>query len=200
MQSEFDNKQGGEVGIDAVEEGLQGRTSATVKAPHESRWSSVWRHVKWTLIIFYALSIVAFGGLLTLLIAGATDQSLPDKWYRDYVIEIVSQIINALFCVTGLGLIPWRFRDLYHVATENPRIFDSHNYTTKISCLRWIVILYAANSIFQIGCALCMWLCRPDGRPKWLVSTFVALALTTAGTAGIMQIILFRPEKRELIS
>jgi hypothetical protein len=28
-------------------------------------------------------------------------------------VEIDSQILNALFCVTGFGLIPWRFRDLY---------------------------------------------------------------------------------------
>jgi hypothetical protein len=30
------------------------------------------------------------------------------KW-----IEWDSQILNALFCVTGFGLAPWRFRDLY---------------------------------------------------------------------------------------
>ena len=30
-------------------------------------------------------------------------------------IEIDSQILNALFCVTGFGLIPWRFRDLYYL-------------------------------------------------------------------------------------
>ena len=28
-------------------------------------------------------------------------------------LEIDSQILNALFCVTGLGLIPWRFKELY---------------------------------------------------------------------------------------
>lgn len=28
-------------------------------------------------------------------------------------VEIDSQILNALFCVTGFGLAPWRFRDLY---------------------------------------------------------------------------------------
>jgi hypothetical protein len=28
-------------------------------------------------------------------------------------IEIDSQILNALFCVTGFGLAPWRIRDLY---------------------------------------------------------------------------------------
>ena len=30
-------------------------------------------------------------------------------------VEIDSQILNALFCVTGFGLIPWRFRDLYYL-------------------------------------------------------------------------------------
>lgn len=30
-------------------------------------------------------------------------------------IEIDSQILNALFCVTGFGTIPWRFRDLYYL-------------------------------------------------------------------------------------
>lgn len=30
-------------------------------------------------------------------------------------IEIDSQILNALFCVTGFGLIPWRFRDLCYL-------------------------------------------------------------------------------------
>ena len=28
-------------------------------------------------------------------------------------LEIDAQILNALFCVTGLGLIPWRFKELY---------------------------------------------------------------------------------------
>jgi hypothetical protein len=36
------------------------------------------------------------------------DNSPRKKW-----LEIDSQILNALFCVTGFGLAPWRFRDLY---------------------------------------------------------------------------------------
>lgn len=36
------------------------------------------------------------------------DNSPRKKW-----LEISSQILNALFCVTGFGLAPWRFRDLY---------------------------------------------------------------------------------------
>lgn len=36
------------------------------------------------------------------------DNSPRKKW-----LEIDSQILNALFCVTGFGLAPWRFRDFY---------------------------------------------------------------------------------------
>lgn len=37
-----------------------------------------------------------------------SNDSPRKKW-----IEVDSQILNALFCVTGFGLAPWRFRDLY---------------------------------------------------------------------------------------
>jgi hypothetical protein len=40
----------------------------------------------------------------------ANDNSSPRKIW----LEIDSQILNALFCVTGFGLAPWRFRDLYY--------------------------------------------------------------------------------------
>ena len=72
------------------------------------------------LIIIYGANIVAWGGMLFLLLIGGgkalchptcNDINSPRrKW-----IEIDSQILNALFCVTGFGLIPWRFRDLYYL-------------------------------------------------------------------------------------
>lgn len=39
----------------------------------------------------------------------ADDDNSPRKIW----LEIDSQILNALFCVTGFGLAPWRFRDWY---------------------------------------------------------------------------------------
>jgi len=42
---------------------------------------------------------------------GASDK----RSARSIWIEIDSQVLNALFCVTGFGLIPWRFRDLYYL-------------------------------------------------------------------------------------
>lgn len=68
------------------------------------------------LITLYGLNVVAWGGMLFLLLCNAApamcvptcnDINSPRRIW----IEIDSQILNALFCVTGFGLIPWRFRD-----------------------------------------------------------------------------------------
>jgi hypothetical protein len=70
------------------------------------------------LITLYGLNVVAWGGMLFLLLCNAApamckptcdDLQSPRRIW----VEIDSQILNALFCVTGFGLAPWRFRDLY---------------------------------------------------------------------------------------
>ncbi|KAM0546958.1 hypothetical protein ACHAPJ_010618 [Fusarium lateritium] len=70
------------------------------------------------LITLYGLNIVAWGAMLFFLLLNTapamnhpsanSNDSARKKW-----IEIDSQILNALFCVTGFGLAPWRFRDWY---------------------------------------------------------------------------------------
>ena len=80
------------------------------------------------LIVLYGLNVVAWGGMLFLLLIGGGQQYMcyvPNKpglkdcnhidSPRRIWIEIDSQILNALFCVTGFGLVPWRFRDLYYL-------------------------------------------------------------------------------------
>lgn len=80
------------------------------------------------LVVVYCLNVVAWGGMLFLLLVGGGNQYMcyperlhgikncNDLWSpRRIWLEIDSQILNALFCVTGLGLIPWRFRDLYYL-------------------------------------------------------------------------------------
>ncbi|MCJ1365117.1 hypothetical protein MMC16_004237 [Acarospora aff. strigata] len=71
-------------------------------------------------IVLYGLNVVAWGGMLFLLLCNAApamcrptcnDINSPRRIW----VEIDSQILNALFCVTGFGLIPWRFRDLYYL-------------------------------------------------------------------------------------
>ncbi|KAK4690275.1 hypothetical protein P7C71_g6474, partial [Lecanoromycetidae sp. Uapishka_2] len=80
------------------------------------------------LIVIYGLNVVAWGGMLFLLLIGGGQEFMcyPPGSHgvkecnninspRRIWIEIDSQILNALFCVTGFGLIPWRFRDLYYL-------------------------------------------------------------------------------------
>jgi hypothetical protein len=72
------------------------------------------------LVTIYGLNVVAWGGMLFLLLCNASpamcrptcnDINSPRRIW----IEIDSQILNALFCVTGFGTIPWRFRDFYYL-------------------------------------------------------------------------------------
>jgi hypothetical protein len=72
------------------------------------------------LMTIYGLNIVAWGAMLFfLLLDAAPAMDHPSKDSNDSPrkkwLEIDSQILNALFCVTGFGLAPWRFRDLYYL-------------------------------------------------------------------------------------
>lgn len=67
-------------------------------------------------ITLYGANVVAWGAMLFFLLLkvgpmqGDSPYSPRKRW-----LEIDSQILNALFCLTGFGLAPWRFRDLYWV-------------------------------------------------------------------------------------
>ncbi|OJJ01774.1 hypothetical protein ASPVEDRAFT_129594, partial [Aspergillus versicolor CBS 583.65] len=91
-------------------------------ATKQRAWlAQAWRWIttpKGFFITIYGLNIVAWGGMLFLLICNAAPAmchpSCTDLYSsRRIWIEITSQILNGLFCVTGLGLAPWRLRDLY---------------------------------------------------------------------------------------
>ncbi|KAI1337781.1 hypothetical protein F5Y15DRAFT_143781 [Xylariaceae sp. FL0016] len=73
-------------------------------------------------LTIYSLNVVAWGGMLFLLLCNAAPEMCWVNGHMDcndidaprrIWIETDSQILNALFCVTGFGLAPWRFRDLY---------------------------------------------------------------------------------------
>jgi hypothetical protein len=70
-------------------------------------------------LVIYSLNIVAWGGMLFLLLCNAAPVMCQPMNDCDHIdsprriwIETDSQILNALFCVTGFGLAPWRIRDL----------------------------------------------------------------------------------------
>jgi hypothetical protein len=157
------------------------------------------KYTKIILIIIYVLNIVAWGGMVFLILVGAANQTMPDEQTRRIWIEIDSQILNALFCVTGIGLIPWRVRDLYQAYSKRNRhkLFRHHSYTTNIRWIRIVIWTFMANSLFQIGMAICMWSMNMYTRPGWLVGIFVALACCSGALAGLIQFILGRRRKKE---
>ncbi|KAB8259487.1 hypothetical protein BDV32DRAFT_150370 [Aspergillus pseudonomiae] len=103
---------------------IQNKTDEATQSS-DSFWTTSARPlVRWMLTpmgiltTIYALNIVAWGGMLFLLMCNAAPAMChPDcdslDSSRRVWIEIDSQILNALFCVTGFGLAPWRMRDLY---------------------------------------------------------------------------------------
>jgi len=68
-------------------------------------------------LTIYSLNVVAWGGMLFLLLCNAAPAMCVPSCNdidspRRVWIETDSQILNALFCVTGFGLAPWSIRDL----------------------------------------------------------------------------------------
>lgn len=88
------------------------------------------------IVTIYGLNVVAWGAMIFFVLLNAApamchpscdaDESPRQKW-----IEIDAQILNALFCVTGFGLIPWRFRDLYFLLRW--RLLKSHDDLRKLA-------------------------------------------------------------------
>jgi len=77
------------------------------------------------LLVVYGLNVVAWGGMIFLLLCGAGDKYMcPGEWRNDCSskhapksawIEIDAQILTALFCVTAFGLAPFRLIDCVHL-------------------------------------------------------------------------------------
>ena len=59
----------------------------------------------------YGVLVVFWGAALVIILAGWIP--MPNKWWQDRWVEICSQIVNGLFTITGVGLIPWRVQDTY---------------------------------------------------------------------------------------
>jgi hypothetical protein len=62
----------------------------------------------------YGVLVVFWGAALVIILAGWIP--MPNKWWQDRWVEICSQIVNGLFTITGVGLIPWRVQDTYRAS------------------------------------------------------------------------------------
>ena len=88
------------------------------------------------LITIYGLNVVAWGAMIFFVLLQAAPAMCHPSCNDDYSarkiwIEIDSQILNGLFCVTGFGLIPWRFRDFYYLIQW--RVFKKYDYFRRLA-------------------------------------------------------------------
>lgn len=89
-------------------------------------------------ITIYALNVVAWGGMIFLLLCNAAPamcyptcddiDSPRRKW-----IEYTAQILTGLFCVTAFGLAPWRFRDWYYLL--HYRVFKDQDALRRLAAI-----------------------------------------------------------------
>ncbi|KAJ3458959.1 hypothetical protein MRS44_013068 [Fusarium solani] len=158
-------------------------------------------------VTIYGLNVVTWGGMLFLLLCNAAPamchpscndiDSPRRKW-----IEWDSQILNALFCVTGFGLAPWRFRDLCSpelassIACPFPEdkipdapLTERRAPATPIWKLDAVIWLMVWNTFFQCCLAGFMWGMNRYNRPSWATGLFVGLACVVAAVGGIMMFI-----------
>jgi hypothetical protein len=82
------------------------------------------------LITIYGLNVVGWGAMIFFVLLNAAPAMChpscnAENSSRKIWIEIDSQVLNGLFCVTGFGLIPWRFRDFYYLMRW--RVFKDYN-------------------------------------------------------------------------
>jgi Protein of unknown function (DUF2985) len=88
------------------------------------------------LVTIYGLNVVGWGAMIFFVLLNAAPAMCHPTCNDDYSarkiwIEIDSQILNALFCVTGFGLIPWRFRDFYYLIQW--RVFRKYDYFRRLA-------------------------------------------------------------------
>jgi hypothetical protein len=85
--------------------------------------AAYWKFLKTpfgVILTIYGLNVVGWGAMIFFVLLKAApamchpscddDSSAREKW-----IEIDSQVLNGLFCVTAFGLLPWRGRDFYYL-------------------------------------------------------------------------------------
>lgn len=109
------------------------------------------------LVTLYCLNVVAWGGMLFLLLCGAAPEMCwapvgNGEYVRDcnhidsprrIWLEIDSQILNGLFCVTGFGLLPWRARDLYYLLKWRLCSEEKKGQASKLYGLRKLAGFYS---------------------------------------------------------
>ncbi|KAL9935817.1 hypothetical protein V8E36_005394 [Tilletia maclaganii] len=94
-----------------VETLLQNRKRAQLKRVMQGLWAFL-KTPQGVIVGIYGFLVVFCGAALVIFLFGWIDHGNN----KDFWVEVFSQAVNALFTLTGVGLIPWRARDTWRMA------------------------------------------------------------------------------------
>lgn len=92
-------------------------TSTLRKDKIKAGLRGLWAYIKTPMgmvVAIYGVAVVFWGAAIIFFLAGwipTSSKDTQDKW-----VEISSQVVNGLFTITGVGLIPWRVIDTYRIS------------------------------------------------------------------------------------
>ncbi|GLA93204.1 hypothetical protein AtubIFM61612_010396 [Aspergillus tubingensis] len=148
-------------------------------------------------ITVYGLNVIAWGAMLFFLLlnVGSMTKEQKEVW-----IEIDSQILNGLFCLTSWGLAPWRIRDTYWLlqwrlcdgSSDSDELTLQTTLTGKVAPptsewkMDFVIINMLLNTLFQVGMAAFMWCYNRHNRPSYGVGLFIGLGCFSSLLAGVM--------------
>ncbi|KAI5787721.1 hypothetical protein DFH27DRAFT_223107 [Peziza echinospora] len=171
------------------------RTKSRDESKHKKNfWRKSWDWVttwKGFLITVYMLNVIAWGGMLFLLLINAAPAMCHPKSCnylyssRRIWVETTSQILNTLFCLPAFGLIPWRFRDLFLLHTsKRTKLREIHGWKWDGKGVYIVVWGFVLNTFFQIALGGLMWGMTRYNRPAWATGFLVVMGCGSAGFAG----------------
>lgn len=148
--------------------------------------------------VAFILNVIGWGAMLILLLAGAANRTMPDEHTREVWIEIASQVLNAMFFIPIVALLPWRIRDLVflHWKKYRSRLLERFNYSASIIWIGIFVWAFIFNAMFQIAISICLWSINMHNRPTWVMGMLVGFAIFTGVTGGLIEFILQRRAKK----
>ncbi|KAE8224583.1 hypothetical protein CF319_g2541 [Tilletia indica] len=106
-----------------VETLLNNRKRAQARRVLKGLWAFL-KTPQGIIVGIYGFLVVFTGAALVIFLLGWIDHGNN----KDFWVEVFSQAVNALFTITGVGLIPWRVRDTYRMGW----IFYYQHLTRKL--------------------------------------------------------------------
>lgn len=158
------------------------------------------------LVTLYFLLVAAFAIFLAILLADSSSiisrtwnsENIHDSGRRSWI-EVCTQVLTALFCISGLGLLPTRARDLYLIVRGQilGDIYSSNRIRRIHSNWFWagfsgnwklvlVGVLFMTSSVLQVLLCVAMWHLDRYTRPTWMTASLISVSSTFVIVAGLI--------------